>query len=133
MITKAKARILRAMIERASASLNDSEALDAVELFPAWKIDTAYAIDVRVRYNGQLYKCVQAHTSSAEWTPDQTPALWVPVAEPGTIPVWVQPTGSQDAYRIGDKVHYPTAQDPVYVCTIDYNVYAPDVTGWIQE
>jgi len=30
----------------------------------------------------------------------------------------------------GDKVHYPTADDPVYVSTMDYNTYAPDEYGW---
>ena len=30
----------------------------------------------------------------------------------------------------GDKVHYPTAEDPVYQSDMDYNVYAPDVYGW---
>ena len=58
------------------------------------------------------------------------PALFTNVAEPGTIPVWVQPTGAQDAYNTGDKVHYPTADDPVYVSTCDANVWAPDVYGW---
>ena len=80
--------------------------------------------------DGVLYKCVQAHISQAEWTPPLTPALWTEVAEPGEIPVWRQPTGAQDAYRIGDKVHYPDKDGPVYVCTIDYNIYAPDVYGW---
>lgn len=130
MITRAKAIQLRRMIEKASASLSDEDALEAVELFPAWKTDTAYELGVRVRYDGQLYRCEQAHTSQADWTPDITKALWTPVAEPGEIPVWVQPTGAQDAYRIGDKVHFPTADDPVYVSVIDYNVYAPNVAGW---
>ena len=44
--------------------------------------------------------------------------------------VWKQPTGAQDVYRLGDKVHYPTKDDPVYVSTIDYNVYSPDTYGW---
>ena len=71
------------MIEKAAASLDDGDALEAVELFPAWQTDTAYALDFRVRYDGTLYKCVQAHTSQADWTPDVTPALWTEVAEPG--------------------------------------------------
>lgn len=130
MITKAKAKQLRRMIEIASTFLTDSEALEAVELFPIWQTDTAYSVGIRVRYDGQLYRCEQAHTSQADWTPDVTKALWTAVAEPGEIPVWVQPTGAQDAYRIGDKVHFPTADDPVYVSTIDYNTYAPNVYGW---
>lgn len=130
MTPQEKARQLRPLIEKAAVSLDDSDALEAVELFPLWAAGVAYALDVRVRFEGKLYKCVQAHTSQEDWTPDITPALWVDVAEPHTIPVWRQPTGAQDAYRIGDLVHYPTADDPVYRCTIDYNVYAPDVTGW---
>ena len=45
----------------------------------------------------------------------------------------VTPTGAQDAYMMGDKVHYPTKEDPVYVSVIDNNVWAPDVTGWEIE
>lgn len=129
-MTREKAIKLRRMIETASTFLTDSEALEAVELFPNWAVGTAYDNGLRVRYNGQLYRCEQAHTSQADWTPDTTKALWTAVAEPGEIPVWVQPTGAQDAYRLGDKVHYPTKDDPVYVSTIDYNTYAPDVYGW---
>ena len=127
---RSHALMLRAMIEKASASLPDEDAVDAVELFPMWQTNTAYSLDVRVRYEDKLYKCVQAHTSQAEWTPDKTPALWTEVAKPGEIPVWRQPTGAQDAYMTGDKVHYPTKDDAVYESTMDYNVYAPDVTGW---
>lgn len=116
---------LRELLHKASASLTDEDALDGIELFAPWAADTAYALDVRVRYNEKLYKCVQAHTSQSAWTPDVTPALWTEVAKPGEIPVWRQPTGAQDAYRIGDLVHYPDADGPVYRCTIDNNVWSP--------
>lgn len=121
---------LMEMMHKAAISLADEDALEAVELFPVWAVGVAYAADERIRYGEKLYRCVQAHTSQADWTPDATPALWTEVAKPGEIPVWVQPTGAQDAYRIGDKVHYPTKDDPVYICTSDYNVYAPNVFGW---
>lgn len=121
---------LRQMIVKASASLSDEDALEAVELFKPWVADTAYAADERIRYGEKLYRCVQAHTSQADWTPDQTPALWTEVALPGEIPVWKQPTGAHDAYRIGQKVHFPTENDPVYENDVDYNIYAPNVTGW---
>ena len=130
MISRAKAHQLRAMIEKASVSLDDSDALEAVELFPVWQTDTAYNAGVRVRYGEHLYRCEQSHTSQADWTPDQTPALWTEVAKPGEIPVWKQPTGAQDAYMTGDKVHYPTKDDPVYISTVDNNVWSPDTYGW---
>ena len=36
MITRQRAHQLRALIEKASASLEDTDALDGKELFPAW-------------------------------------------------------------------------------------------------
>ena len=110
--------------------MTDEEALCAPAIFPEWKPDTAYPVDTRLYYGGKLYRVVQAHTSQSDWTPDITPALYTEVAEPGTIPVWRQPTGAQDAYMTGDKVHYPTEADPVYISTMDYNTYSPVTYGW---
>ena len=129
-MTREKAYALRALIEKAAVSLDDGDALAAVELFPAWKTGTAYALSERIRCDGKLYKCVQAHTSQADWTPDKTPALWTEVAEPGAIPVWKQPTGAQDAYSRGDQVRYPDSDGPVYESTVDGNVWTPGVHGW---
>ena len=130
MISRAKAHQLRAMIEKASVSLDDSDALEAVELFPVWQMDTTYTAGIRVRYGDNLYRCEQTHTSQPDWTPDVTPALWTEVAKPGEIPVWKQPTGAQDAYMTRDKVWFPDRGDAVYESTMDYNTYAPDVYGW---
>ena len=80
----------------------------------------------RVQHGGTLYKCVQAHTSQADWTPDATPALWV-VVSVDEWPEWVQPAGAHDAYHRGDKVSYHGKH---YICTADANIYAPDVYGW---
>lgn len=126
MTPQEKARALRPLIEKAAASLDDTDALDGVELFKSWAVGVEYAADERVRYGDKLYRCVQAHTSQADWTPDATPALWTEVALPGEIPVWKQPTGAQDAYVKGDKVHYPDADGPVYRSTMDGNVWAPE-------
>ena len=128
MITKAYARKLRAMIEKASLSLTDEDALQAVELYPAWQTGTAYTVDERIRYNSTLYRCVQAHTSQADWTPDATPALWT-VVSLDEWPEWVQPTGAQDAYRVGDKVSYNGKH---WINTLDYNTYEPGVYGWSE-
>ena len=118
------------MIVKAAVSLPDDDALEAVELFPAWAADTDYAAAIRVRYGAKLFRCEQAHTSQEDWTPDVTPALWTEVAPEGVIPVWRQPTGAQDAYNTGDRVRYPDEDGAVWVSTIDANVYAPGVYGW---
>lgn len=124
---------IRNLIWKASASLSDSDALTGIELFPVWEAETAYEAQQRVRYGDKLYRCEQAHTSQASWTPDLTPALWTEVAEPGTIPVWKQPTGAQDAYREGERVKYPDENGDVWVSLIDYNTYEPGVCGWKKE
>lgn len=128
-MTRAKAKQLRQLIERIAVTLDDETALTGVELFPMWAIGRAYATGDRAQYGGTLYKCVQAHTSQADWTPDATPALWVAVSV-DEYPEWVQPSGAHDAYNTGDKVSYNGKH---YVCTIDANTYAPDVYGWEES
>lgn len=127
---RSKLLALRALIEKAAVSLSDEDALEAVELFAVWAVDTAYAMDVRVRYGEKLYKCVQAHTSQIGWEPPNVPALWTEVAKPGEIPVWRQPTGAQDVYNTGDRVWYPERNTTMYESIIDNNSWAPDVYGW---
>ena len=118
---------LREIIEKATASLADEDALAAVELFPAWEVGKSYEANARVLYNGKLYKVNQSHTSQADWSPEATPALFSEVAMPNEIPVWKQPQGAHDAYHIGDKV---THNGKTWVCTSDANVYEPGVFGW---
>ena len=130
MITRKHAIKLRQMIVKASASLPDADALESMELFDNWQTDTAYTTGQRLRYDGKLYKVLQDHTSQTDWKPDITPSLYVEVSEPCVIPVWKQPTGAQDAYMKGDKVHYPAEDDPVYISTVDNNVWSPDSYGW---
>ena len=125
-MTRAEAIAYRAKIEMAASAMTDDNALEAVELFPVWQDSKAYFVGDRVRYNSTLYKCVQAHTAQADWTPDATPALWVAVSL-DEYPEWVQPTGAHDAYNTGDKVSYNGKH---YISTIDANTYAPDVYGW---
>lgn len=86
-MTRAKAKQLRQLIEQLAVTLDDETALTGVELFPMWAIGRAYAVFDRVQHGGTLYKCVQAHTSQADWTPDKTPALWAVVSkgQTGTV------------------------------------------------
>lgn len=126
MISASRARQLRALIEQAAVSLNDEDALTGIELFPAWKSGHAYAVDERIRYGEKLYRCVQAHTSQGDWTPDVTPALWVLVSL-DEWPEWVQPTGAHDAYQTGDKVSHNGQH---WQSTMDANIWEPGVYGW---
>lgn len=125
-----KAFALRKMIEKASMSLSDEDALEAVEFFPTWNVPADYVVGDRVRYNGLLYKCLQSHTSQSAWTPTDAPSLWaqVLIPDPEVIPEWAQPE-STNPYMKGDKVKH---NGKTWICDIDNNVWEPGVYGWTE-
>ena len=128
MITREKAYALRRMIEKAVISLDDTDALEAVELFPSWQESRDYVIDDRIRYDNVLYKCLQAHTSQSTWIPPDSPSLWVRVDNPAEeYPEWIQPLGSTDAYPLNAKV---THNDKHWISQYDANIWEPGVFGW---
>lgn len=117
------------LIQTAINYLPDEEAETVTALFPDWEENKAYAIGDRVKYNDLLYRCVQAHTSQANWTPDVVPALWVRTSTE-EWPEWIQPTGAHDAYNTGDKVSH---NEKHWISDIDANVYEPGVYGWTEQ
>ena len=78
---KSEALRLRHHIETAVQSLPDSEALEAVTLYPEWAAGVDYSTGYKVQYLGKLYKVVQAHTSQETWTPDITASLYTRIDE----------------------------------------------------
>lgn len=125
---RAKALILRKMIEKSATSLSDNDALEAVELYPMWAVNTAYTADERIRHEDILYRCVQAHTSQEGWEPPNVPALWTRVFL-DEWPEWIQPAGSQDAYNKGDKVSHNSKH---WVSEYNSNSWEPGVFGWVE-
>lgn len=128
-----RAELLRSVIEQLATSLDDTNALEAAELFPRWDGDgTTYHVGDRVRYDDVLYKVLQDHTSQSTWTPPNSPSLFAKVLVPeDTIPVWEQPD-STNGYMTGDKVYYPDENGNVYESLIDNNVWSPEAypAGW---
>jgi hypothetical protein len=97
-------------------------------LYPNWSGGgVAYEIDNVVRYMAMSARCVQSHTSQADWDPQSTPSLWTLYRPPGVALPWVQPLGASDAYQIDELV---THQGQEWVCTLPDNVWEPGVTGW---
>ena len=84
-------------------------------------------------YGDKLVKCIKGHWRM-NFTPEETPALFniITKVSDTEYPLWVQPTGAHDAYKKGDRVHFPKITDPVYESLIDANVWSPTVyaAGW---
>ena len=109
--------------------LSEDELLDMIDLYESYEVDKLYKINDIFKYEGKLYKVIQEHTSLENWIPSELPALYLSMMPENVIPEWVQPTGSHDAYNIGDKVIF---EGVVYESIIDGNTWAPTdyPQGW---
>lgn len=116
------------LITEIAEMLTDEQAADVPFAYPAWTVGTTYTVGFRVNYNNIVYKCIQAHVSQEDWTPDQAVSLWVRARPEDIIPDWEQPT-AENPYMTGDKVRY---NGHVYVSLIDNNIWSPDdyPAGW---
>lgn len=117
-------------------TLDDDKALEVATVFPAYAVGRAYAVGDMFSYgenstgDPQLYKVVQAHTSQADWTPNETPALYTAIGlTPAGYPIWNRPSGAHDAYGKGDIVSY---NEKLYRSLIDGNTWSPEEypAGW---
>lgn len=131
------ATFARMQLPAMAATMTDEQAISVSTLWPEWSAASVeYKVDDVVQHADHLWRCEQAHTSQESWTPDAAPSLWsqIDIAGDG-VDVWTQPTGAHNAYNVGDRVHYPTASDPIYVSLIDGNTWAPDAypQGWQLE
>lgn len=111
------ARKLRPIIEQAMQSVNDSTAVQAVELYPKWAVGVAYSVGFKVQYNGRLYKVIQPHTSQSDWTPDKVPSLFTEINETdkGTLDNPIPYNGNMEL----EMGKYYSQYGVVYICTRD--------------
>lgn len=111
-----------------SGAIDEVTATEHIDVFAEWEPNVVYTIGALRSYDSVLYKCVQGHTSQADWTPPDTPALWTKAGNPADEwPEWSQPIGSHDAYGMGDKVSHNNKH---WISNIDTNVWEPGVYGW---
>lgn len=116
---------LKEYVKASRTTASDETALDAISLYPYWKEGLTVAVGERYQYNNLLYRCIQAHTTQADWMPEVTPALWAKVSLE-EWPEWVQPLGSEDAYPKDAKV---THNGIKYISLVDANVWEPGTVG----
>ena len=123
MISLAKARQLRALIEKASASLDDKDASMSAELYPHLKQDGSLVeAGTRINWRGEVMKAAAALWDTAENDPDHAPNLW-------------QKLDYRDGIRIIPEVIYLAQAfsknelgwwgDVIYRSKKDTNVYPP--------
>ena len=92
---------------------------------PEWAAGVSLTAGQVIEYLGKWYRVIQSHVTQRSWSPDIVPALFAETSPPTEIPAWKQPAGAHDAYKKGDKVHFPTINDAVYESLIDANVTVP--------
>lgn len=111
--------------------IDDVTATEHVSQFSPWAYPVAYQAGNIRQYEGELFRCVQDHTSQADWTPTAAVSLWTKIGDPTVEwPEWSQPVGAHDAYSAGDKVSH---NGDHYVSNIDGNVWEPGVYGWTKQ
>ena len=96
---------------------------------PAWEPDQAVTAGDKRAHDGHLFECIQPHTTQADWTPDETPALWKRVPAEGVIWDWVQSLGAHDALPLGFVVRHAGS---MWESLVDANVWEPgtDASLW---
>lgn len=121
--------IQEADVQTAISYLSDEQALTVKDLYADWDENgIGYITGNRVQYNGKLYKCLQGHTSQADWSPEAAPSLWAEIlaGQEGTaIGEWVQPE-STNPYNKGDRV---THNGKTWESLVDGNVWEPGAQG----
>ena len=117
-------------------TLDGDSAMEVAMVYPPYVVGKLYKVDEMFTYgkndvgDPQLYKVAQEHTSQADWTPDKTPALYIPIGlTKEGYPIWSRPTGAHDAYNMGDIVDF---NGTLYKSLINGNTYSPEEysAGW---
>ena len=117
-------------------SFDDTKAEINKGIYPLW--ETGISVTTGSKYQDfnndgdiVLWKVVKSHTTQSDWRPRDVPSLWSRIGYDEQILDWVQPTGSHDAYNIGDKVKY---EGFIYQSTVNANVYHPNLVEnqWIK-
>ena len=127
---------LRRALQMFVRSLSDDEAMEVATVYPKYEVGKAYKVDDIFSYgennvgDPQLYRVVQDHTSAEEWIPSETASLYSPIGlTKEGYPIWSRPTGSHDAYNLGDIVDY---NGTLYKSLMDGNTHSPEEypAGW---
>lgn len=100
-----------------SELLTDRQIVSCKVLLPAWTAAAEVQENDCVQHEGRVYRCRQAHTTQADWTPDVTPTLWavIDVAHAGTAEDPIPAISGMD-YIVG-KFYFDPEDGRTYRCS----------------
>lgn len=111
-----QAQEIRTSIDNVTGTMADADATKNPMLFLPWEADAAYEVGDRRRHDGKVYKCLQAHTSQADWAPPVVPAIWVVIntGSSGTVDDPI-PASRGMEYEYG-KYYLDPEDSKTYLC-----------------
>ena len=123
MISRQEARKLRAMIEKASASLSDADASMSAELFPQLKQDgSLIEAYTRINWKGKVMKSAVALWDTEQNDPDHAPTLWSELEYRKGIRVIPETIDVTTQFHEGELGWWG---DVLYRSRVNGNVYTP--------
>lgn len=135
---KIKEQNTKVVLDEVQAETDVVKILENQSIYPLWDGNRKdYVTKIKCQWFNDknemvLWECIQPVTSQEQYPPLTIPAHFKRVAKDGEILVWKQPLGSEDAYKKGVVVWFPTLNSNKYESLIDNNVYSPTAypQGW---
>lgn len=131
MMTKAEAIKLRAMIEKASVSLDDRDASVAPMLFGKYKNDgSLLKAGSRINWNGVLKRAAVDLWQTVENNPDNAPTLWEDISYKDGYRIIPETITAGTAFALDECGWWKDGN--LYKSLLEANVWTPEVNpdGW---
>ena len=129
-MTRDEALRIRAIVERATESLDDQTASEGASLFPRLKYDgSLIKTGTRINWHGKLKRAAVDLWDTDGNTPDAAPALWSDIAYRAGIRIIPAVITAGTAFAKGEQ---GWRGDTLYESLIDANVWTPEQypAGW---
>lgn len=129
---KSKEELKQEVVDEYIKEKADEDISEYVTLLKKWEDISTFKVDDVFRYKKKAYRVIQDHEKQLHYLPDATPSLYEDLSkkivnDDGSYPIWQQPLGTHDAYKLGDKVQHNNKN---WESTVDVNTWEPGVYGW---
>lgn len=126
-MTRDEALRLRAIVERATESLDDQTASDGATLFPRLRQDgSLIKAGTRINWHGMIKKAAVDLWDRAENSPDAAPTLWSDIDYRDGVRIIPETITAAQAFAKGELGWW---DGHVYKSGMDGNVWTPGTAG----